>query len=84
MANQLCKSLSEIASRCSSAIYLAHSTTAWSHNDDLVVRRSVPKPEDETVAPEMKHPQSLEANIVTLKNNGIQEALPHTLLHLEL
>jgi hypothetical protein len=63
MANQLCKSLSDIASRCSYGIYLAHSTTAWSHNDDLVVRRSVPKPEDEPVTPKMKHPQSLEATL---------------------
>ena len=36
-AKSLCKSLSEIVARCSYAIYLAHSSTMWPHNNDLVV-----------------------------------------------
>ncbi len=35
-ANRLCKSLSEIVARCSYAIYLAHSSPVWMHNQDLV------------------------------------------------
>ena len=74
-ANQLCKSLSDIVSRCSYAIYLAHSTTVWSHNNDLVVCRSlVPKPEGETASRIVEHSsQKLEPNIVTLRENGIKK-----------
>ena len=33
-AKTVCKSLSEIAARCSYAIYLAHSSLNWCHNND--------------------------------------------------
>ena len=74
-ANQLCKSLSDIVSRCSYAIYLAHSTTVWSHNNGLVVCRSlVPKPEGETASRIVEHSsQKSEPNIVTLRENGIKK-----------
>jgi hypothetical protein len=75
-ANQLCKSLSDIVSRCSYAIYLAHSTVVWSHNNDLVVcRNSIPKNGDDTSVHAMKQaaPQKLVPNIVTLRQNGIKK-----------
>ena len=74
-ANQLCKSLSDIVSRCSYAIYLAHSTPVWSHNSDLVeCRSSVPTLGDETALSVQKETsQKLVPNIVTLKRNGIEK-----------
>ena len=70
-ANQLCKSLSDIASRCSYGIYLAHSTTAWPHNSDLVVGRSArPQVDDQPLTFVQK---KLEPNIVTLRQNGIKK-----------
>ena len=36
----LVKALSEIVVRCSYAIYLAHNSPVWPHNDDLVCSRS--------------------------------------------
>ena len=73
-ANQLCKSLSDIVARCSYAIYLAHSSTVWPHNDDLVERRSLIKPSAETVICANKPaPKSSVPNIVTLRRNGIKK-----------
>jgi hypothetical protein len=73
-ANQLCKSLSDIVSRCSYAIYLAHSTVVWPHNNDLVVCRGLTKPSDETVICANKPAQkALVPNIVTLRQNGIKK-----------
>ena len=74
-ANQLCKSLSDIVSRCSYAIYLAHSTAVWPHNSDLVeCRSSLPTLDDETVPCVQKQTsQKLVPNIVTLKRNGIEK-----------
>ena len=70
-ANTLCKSLSDIASRCSYGIYLAHSTTVWPHNNDLVVGRSARPQADEQ--PLTFAQQKLEPNIVTLRKNGIKK-----------
>ena len=70
-ANTLCKSLSDIASRCSYGIYLAHSTTVWPHNNDLVVGRSARLQADDQ--PLTFAQQKLEPNIVTLRQNGIKK-----------
>ena len=40
-AKSLCESLSAIVARCSYAIYLAHSSTIWPHNNDLVVGKNL-------------------------------------------
>ena len=36
-ANALCKTLSTVVARCSYAVYLAHSSQSWLHNNDLVI-----------------------------------------------
>jgi len=62
----LVKSLSEIVVRCSYAIYLAHNSPAWSHNEDLVLLHTPPT----NLAP-VPTP-----NIVFLRKQGI-----HHLFH---
>ena len=57
----LVKGLSEVVARCSYAIYLAHSSPVWTHNDDLVSASSLPK--------SVPRPS---ANIVVLRNHGIK------------
>ena len=75
-ANTLCKSLSDIASRCSYGIYLAHSTTVWPHNNDLVVGRSArAQAEDQPLTFAQK---KLEPNIVTLRQHGITKLFHFT------
>lgn len=61
-ANALCKQLSEIVARCSYAIYLAHNSPAWPHNDNLV---EISKP---LLAPSVMQ----KPNIVTLREKGIK------------
>jgi len=57
----LVKALSEIVVRCSYAIYLAHNSPVWPHNDDLVCSRS------RAVIATNPPP-----NIVFLRNSGIR------------
>ena len=58
----LVKGLSEIVVRCSYAIYLAHNSPVWPHNEDLVSSR----------IPRNLTPSPTTPNIVTLRNNGIR------------
>jgi hypothetical protein len=72
-ARSLCKSLSEIVARCSYAIYLAQSSPAWPHNNDLV-RGKNSEVEQKSVPLSVMKPDPAEpvvANIVQLKQNGI-------------
>ena len=61
-ANALCKQLSEIVARCSYAIYLAHNSPTWPHNDNLV---EISKP---LLTPSVMQ----KPNIVTLREKGIK------------
>ena len=81
-ARRLCKSLSEIVARCSYAIYLAHSTVVWPHNNDLVISKRVDddakvKAPEISLKPEKKKPPAV-ANIVTLRENGITKLFHFT------
>ena len=60
-AKSLVKTLSEVVVRCSYAIYLAHSSPLWTHNEDLVT--NLPK----TLLEPPKPP-----NITVLRNHGIR------------
>jgi hypothetical protein len=64
-AKTLCKSLSEIVARCSYAIYLAHSSTVWTHNSDLVVGKqsSVDRKDVDVVDVALKKHVATEPNI---------------------
>src|SRR5690348_5246943 len=44
-AKNLVKTLSEVVVRCSFAIYLAHSSPVWTHNEDLVSARQLSQAE---------------------------------------
>ena len=65
-AKTLVKSLSEVAVRCSYAIYLAHSSPIWSHNDDLVLSHSLPEPQ-KTPPP---IPNGRQANLPSIRKSG--------------
>ena len=73
-AKNLCKSLTEIVARCSYAIYLAHASNAWPHNNDLVLgKNSPPVMKDVDVAAhETKNEAKVEPNIQKLRNEGIK------------
>jgi len=55
-ARKLCKSLSEVAARCSYAIYLAHKQKAWVRSDliDLGTSRTSSKLNDCLQAPQRR------------------------------
>ena len=59
----LVKNLSEVVVRCSYAIYLAHSSFVWTHNEDLVSAHSSPK---------VKEEDNPTPNIVLLRKHGIR------------
>jgi hypothetical protein len=77
-AKTLCKSLSEIAARCSYAIYLAHSSNVWPHNNDLVLGKNSSPAKENMDAPVrvMKKESRVEPNIQKLRSEGIK-ALYH-------
>jgi len=61
-AKSLVKALSEIVVRCSYAIYLAHNSPVWPHNEDYVASR----------LPRNTITTSQTPNIVTIRNHGIR------------
>ena len=61
-AKSLVKALSEIVVRCSYAIYLAHNSPVWPHNEDYVASR----------LPRNTLTTSQTPNIVTIRNHGIR------------
>ena len=63
-ANALCKRLSVVVARCSYAIYLAHNSAAWPHNDNLIELEPCPILAPKVVA---------KPNIVVLRENGIKD-----------
>ena len=73
-ANALCKSVSEIVARCSYAIYLAHATKEWHHNNDLVLSNKTEESKKSVVS---KKPIETEVGrpkkITVLRKNGIQK-----------
>ena len=66
-AKTVCKSVSEIASRCSYAIYLAHSSLNWCHNNDYVCG---PKPAKENEL-HCKEERPSITNIVYMREKGV-------------
>jgi len=76
-AKSLCRSLSEIAARCSYAIYLGHTSAAWAHNNDYVTTSKNSGDDKKMIAvcprvPDATAPRR-SPNIVTLRHNGIRK-----------
>ena len=63
-ANALCKRLSVVVARCSYAIYLAHNSKEWPHNNNLIELTDSPIVSPKVVA---------KANVVALRENGVKE-----------
>ena len=76
-ANKLCKSLSEVAARCSYAIYLAHKQKTWVRSDliDLSATKADPAPSSTNVVKRTRNIQVVandcEPNIAVLRRNDI-------------
>ena len=86
-AKKLCKSLSEVAARCSYAIYLAHKQTTWIRSDliDLSVTQAEAKSESAGKKKSVRDVQvtaldGKETNIAELRRNNISTITSRTLI----
>jgi hypothetical protein len=75
-AKQLCKSVSEVAARCSFAIYLAHKQNAWIRSElvDFAATKAVKEAESDVKQKPVQIVQvrgRKETNVTVLRNNGI-------------
>jgi hypothetical protein len=73
-AKKLCKGLSEVAARCSYAIYLAHKSKTWIRSD--LVNLGSTQPDPPSAAAVTKHPvvaraEAVESNITVLQRNEV-------------
>jgi hypothetical protein len=72
-AKEICKDLSSVVARCSYAIYLAHNSPVWPHNEDLVLsNRSNGKPKPEPSSEGKQLQRDPRAALDVLRKNGIK------------